>query len=53
MVPGVLVTIAFRDLVIRLKRVDLPTFGRPASTTDGRPLLRLVAMVSVDVIENS
>ncbi len=32
-VPGISVTIAFRDRVIRLNRVDLPTFGRPARTT--------------------
>ena len=31
-------TIARRVPVRRLKRVDLPTFGRPTSTTDGRRL---------------
>jgi hypothetical protein len=28
-------TIARREPVIRLNNVDLPTFGRPASTTEG------------------
>src|ERR1051325_704077 len=35
-VPAIAVTIARRVPVMRLKSVDLPTFGRPTSTTDGR-----------------
>ena len=34
-VPGTGVTMARRDAVIRLNSVDLPTFGRPTSTTTG------------------
>ncbi len=34
-VPGIGVTMARREAVIRLNSVDLPTFGRPTSTTAG------------------
>ena len=34
-VPAMAVTIERRELVMRLKSVDLPTFGRPTSTTVG------------------
>jgi hypothetical protein len=34
-VPAIGATIARRDPIILLKSVDLPTFGRPTSTTDG------------------
>src|SRR5260370_6006282 len=34
--PGSLVTMARRVPVKRLKRVDLPTLGRPTMTRDGR-----------------
>ncbi|HZL92772.1 MAG TPA: HU family DNA-binding protein [Vicinamibacterales bacterium] len=36
MVPGIDVTIARRMRVTRLNKVDLPTLGRPTSTTEGR-----------------
>jgi hypothetical protein len=39
------VTIDRRVLVIRLKRVDLPTFGRPTNTTVGRPRARFTGML--------
>src|SRR5690242_14320875 len=35
-IPGSLVTMARRVLERRLKRVDLPTLGRPTMTRDGR-----------------
>src|SRR5678815_984266 len=35
-VPGIAVTIARRVSLKRLKSVDLPTFGRPTSTTEGK-----------------
>src|SRR5439155_6728044 len=34
-VPAIGATIARREPMMRLKRVDLPTFGRPTRTTDG------------------
>ena len=38
-VPAIGVTIARRVPVMRLKSVDLPTLGRPTSTTDGGRLV--------------
>src|SRR5436190_11620748 len=35
-VPGIAVTIARRVSLKRLKSVDLPTFGRPTRTTEGK-----------------
>jgi hypothetical protein len=43
-VPAMAVTIERRELVMRLKRVDFPTFGRPTSTTVGPVDARLAAM---------
>src|SRR5262245_51462968 len=43
-VPATGVTMARRVLVIRLKSVDFPTFGRPTSTTVGTPPGRFCAM---------
>ena len=34
-VPAIGATIARREPMMRLKRVDFPTLGRPTSTTDG------------------
>ena len=38
------VTIERLELVIRLKSVDFPTFGRPTRTTAGAPRARFCAM---------
>jgi hypothetical protein len=46
-VPATGVTIARRVLVMRLKSVDLPTLGRPTSTTVGAPEARFEAMSKV------
>src|SRR4051812_18050376 len=43
-VPGTGVTMARRVSVIRLKRVDFPTLGRPTSTTVGSPPGRFSGM---------
>jgi hypothetical protein len=41
------VTIARREPVTRLNNVDLPTFGRPTSTTVGAPAARFEDMRKV------
>src|SRR5687767_9734811 len=45
-VPATGATIARRVSVMRLNRVDFPTFGRPTSTTVGRVPERFTAMSS-------
>ena len=46
-VPAMAVTMERREFVMRLKRVDLPTFGRPTSTTVGPDAARFKAMRKV------
>src|SRR5215217_5752374 len=51
-VPAIGVTMARREPVMRLKRVDLPTFGRPTSTTVGAEEARLGGIVLSVVTPN-
>src|SRR5262245_18395766 len=46
-VPGMGETIAGRLPVIRLNRVDFPTFGRPTSTTEGNLRGMVVSQLSL------
>src|SRR5262249_41252820 len=48
-VPATGVTMARRLPVMRLNRVDLPTFGRPTSTTVGPPAGRFEGMSETSV----
>ena len=46
-VPAIAVTMARRESVMRLKSVDLPTLGRPTSTTVGAEEARFGGMSKV------